>query len=307
MPGDSLLGKCVTCCTPPVPPTCSFTCESKQGSGSLCGQSKPQNHNAGDWNLRKFTRVRRTGSYVMNCCHSNVTNCVGGGQQHRIILTWPTDAVFDPGSSCARTGGEGVQETIQNCGAGSTSSGDAGFTADLNLATITTCNSNTMPKSVVTTDFTVTVTVGSGCHAFISDSIQLGGSSVLQELLEPDTVDAALARGSPTTGSACRTLKGTIGTTTANATGTLSVTGVRSVKATILSENLIDGVEYKITLTFSRYTPGTNTFIEDFEEEHTFTFHVSEEFPDSDEMEVHVPIEDSYDVEIVSCAIEVVP
>jgi hypothetical protein len=296
MPGSNILGQCASCCAPADGIT--FTCVSKFGSGNLRGWSKFTNPNTGDWNLRKFTRKYQSGTRsvcldeLYTYARERMYFVAGGYSLWNVATNAKTNA------NIANTGhkwdGGGSDPA---CGV-DPSSWDVDYSSyPYEVQADSTTHScaadpDTDPADIIRvypTDSVILNQLGSGRYctgwgaitdneltrAFSggsggvshNDCDDCGGanewglsitSSLVLTLDAPDTVFAALARGSPTTGTHCRTLKGSIGGSDSFETVQISVTGTRAVQATLHLPIATAGT-YTFTVDLQPYTPGTET------------------------------------------------
>lgn len=112
-------------------------------------------------------------------------------------------------------------------------------------------------------------------------------------LIAFDTVAAALTRGSPSTGSLCKTTAGSIGSTSRGSEGNLSVTATTSVTATIPCSDLTAAVAYTVTVNLNRYTAGGGSFVDTIQDTIEFVATGTTE-----NIEYEVPVNTDYDYEI---------
>jgi hypothetical protein len=118
------------------------------------------------------------------------------------------------------------------------------------------------------------------------------------QFLTPDTVSAALARGTSTPGTLCKTQKGTIGSTSRGAKGTLSISNATAVVATLSCSGLVSGCNYEVTITLKRYTAGGGGYVDSITDTIAFTASGATEDIDYD-----VPVNTDYDYEMSAATI----
>lgn len=281
---------CGPCCGS-TPTVTAGACVSRQGNGTLCGWSKIQNHNAGDVNLRKYRTKTFFGE--MKACRWT-SGCAALGTTAEGVywnksfafsgcsLPSPSTQVFDGYRLCsggnAFTAALGYyEESLDPEAAGA----NGWYTSANYVANITRTLADARKTDV-----------GSGsCFAGSGVSVALYGTAGY-DLLNPDTVHDALGRGSPTVGSSCRTTAGTIGTTAAESTTAISLTGTRSVRVPLACAALIAGTDYIVTVEIDRYTAGGGSYVDTITDTITFTASGATEDIDYD-----VPVNTDYDYE----------
>lgn len=281
------------------------TCASRTGSGNLCGISKFANPNTGDWNLRKYTRSDTTGQ--MSVCAAD------GPESCPDIVDWNTSGirldscskVFDVSDCSSDSTTEAVKFLGSgDCGANTEEepcssacgepnpAGCHGFglgSTDFNAAT-----------SSSATETTRSTSGDDGCAFYNSGTTDPIGEykaigTITTTLSLPDSVTAALVRGSSTSGALCKTTAGTIGSTSAGATGTLAITGTTSVQVTIPLTGLTVALAYTITADINRYTAGGGAFVDTVQVEIDFTADGA-----SDTVDYGVPVNTDFDYEFAS-------
>lgn len=284
-------------------------CTSRTGSGNLRGWSKAQNQNAGDWNYRKYTAL----SYVpwinplphLYMYSGTGASCTGTG-----LGAWSWDEVLSAAASWDVSGNTQVgnvtyrvQNACSTLGGGSTnlSPPTGALPMDGAFSVSTTAPADNIRKHTYTrgsfcVDFTTVCTV---CPNTVPASCTAAPSSDIHEvsatitLSVPDSVAAALARGTSTTGSLCKTSAGMIGSTSVVATGQIAISGVTSVTRTEPLSGLTVGKTYDIDIILNRYTAGGGSFVDQVTYE-TVTFVAS---ATSENFTYEVPVDTTYDYE----------
>lgn len=266
-------------------------CESLEGSGNLRGWS---NFNASvtDWNLIKFTAVDYSMSsspMIYDLLYPS-QNCVGSPVMKDMRELLSASATWDV-STNARVGDVTYQGDTCNAPPHSTNSHPSYPFSGLSFGS----GFETLTASIVSDlrhqteyDYTPLTCRNFGpnqnppfCGQTIGSALFVRPNYSWSDLGIPDTVAAALARGSPTSGSNCRTSPGTIGSTSAGSSTQIAVSGTRSVK---------------VPLTLAGVTPGSYTFIVDLD-----IYNTSDVFQSSEEVEITVELEES---DITACEAE---
>lgn len=277
-------GTCFTCGTCGGASIGTPTCVSRAGNASLCGWSKYQNHNSGDWNTRKGT-----------------TRAFSGGWSYRDYES------TDCGSNCAT----GCDVTFsgaatRNCG-GSTGtglrSGDAyEFGCEFqgsSSSNISSLSDGSQCAGVATSeslaDFSRTLDATQACEEDPPGISSSASGSALEVLTTFDSVAAALARGTPTVGSSCKTTAGTIGSTTAQSTTNISITSTTAVTVTIPLSGLTPAADYTIDININRYSAGGGSFVDSIVDTVSFTAGAA-----SEDLTYEVPVNTDYDYEFSS-------
>jgi hypothetical protein len=121
-------------------------------------------------------------------------------------------------------------------------------------------------------------------------------SSLTYSVVEtvPDTVAAALARGTSVGGSLCKTTAVSIGSTSAESSTQIAIVST-SVVATIPLTGLTIGADYSIDILVNRYTAGGGAFVDQITVTVAFTASATSENYDYD-----VPVNTDYDYEFDS-------
>jgi hypothetical protein len=279
--------KCGAADCPPCAPTptiTGFACVSRTGSGNLRGWSLFQNFNAQvDWNRRKMTGLIVGGDLApevialeaftnADCTAENYFQTTTRVMQQLTAL-WNVAANslaqdFDGGNSCAPCGAfvsfvptlsATNPEAVMAVGSTSISfpSDWVRLTAAAGLGTLACsiggCTSSNAPCGPP-------VNCPSG-QKYQSRTSAYPAKNVTVSAISFDTVAAAQARGTPTVGSSCQTLPGTIGSTSARSTTQLAITNPTSVVSTITCGDLVNGSTYEITATLTRRASADNAFI----------------------------------------------
>lgn len=242
-------------------PSVSWTCVSRQGNGTLRGWSKFDNCNAGDWNTRKAVRSTISVSWdwpIINATYYNSTSafpngCDGGVCGYLLLDYNGLDWIWDPVSN---TKSQSVILTQTRCGVFQ-------FNHVVNPGDLTGTHIGLTPSSLTYTDWTAFAAWPGRSDTCFRNSDDCCGRDRLPFVSSPysathshvvfDTVSAALARGSPTLGTSCRTNPGSIGSTINASVGQLAITGPKSVDANFSATNLLVGHDYKVTITQGRY------------------------------------------------------
>lgn len=94
-------------------------------------------------------------------------------------------------------------------------------------------------------------------------------------------------------GVSCKTTYGAAGTTTAGVSTQISITGPRSVVATIPCSGLTNGTDYVVTVKINRYTSGGGSYVDFIYDTIEFTAGA-----DTEDIEYDVPVNTDYDYEI---------
>lgn len=264
-------------CTPPA--IDSATCASEEGSGNLRGFSKCQNFNSGDWNLRKYTR--RTHSSTRFRTISSGTTCSGCYSEEDYTFLVP-DCIWNVATNSVLQYATLRVINYSPCGVFSSNS-DAP----------NQCSSGTCLSDVLM-EFNVPIVGCDGKSPF--SSVTTGSDRVLLNV--PDTVAAALARGSPTSDTNCKTTAGTIGSTSANSVTQISIVTTRSVTVTFSLSSLINGNNYDIEVTLNRYVAGGGGFVDQITDTITFTASGT-----TDSVDYEVPVNTDYDYEYSSATV----
>lgn len=276
------------------------TCESRSGSGSLRGWSKFQNHNSGDWNGRKSTQAEYALSpnpyqpfelfSSVDC--SGAVFGLGGGDLEQLTttpVTWDVSSNTQVGvgdfqdRACSFTQSSDVSPpNLPGSGLTSSSTSDSVLDDYSKRRTYTDPGSPTCGSA------------GGACSPAVTKQ-RYGATATCDLLLSvPDTVDAALARGTSSTGSLCRTTAGTIGSTTAGSNAGISVSGTTSVKVTIEVLGLTGNTAYSFDIIVNRYTAGGGAFVDDMVVSVSFVTGPAETMVN---YEYHVPVNTDFDYE----------
>lgn len=317
-------------------PGATFSCVSRTGDCALRGWSKAANHNSGDWNERKYTRMDQSGNG--HICHYATTDqtCADLQQTYRDdyggYATWNvatneidvTNATltisywrWDEHSGSPSCGDSGVGETGPVSGPqNAIPSGFSSFNCsslitqlrcdgdlDSILPGVTFVQSPRVFTSPGDLSWTVDGAAPSCSRGYLEAScgatardVRIGGSASAS-LSVPDTVHAAMVRASATSGTLCKTTAGTIGSTSARSTSALSITGSRSVRATISLTGLTVSQAYNITANINRYTAGGGGFVDTVQAVINFTADGA-----SDTVDYDVPMNTDFDYEFASIA-----
>lgn len=286
------------------PSITGFTCVSRTGGGSLRGWSKYSNPNSGDWNLRKFTRY----THELAARNDQVTflgpsdvPCAGAFVDELFHAIVTPSGTWNVSSNTQATSAQSqVQSLLGICGPGSLS--NIGPLSEV-FGSHFLC---TAPTETITdfqrfweipTEFCECAGAGAGGGACVHAWRYFHQVANVQTctLDLPDTVAAAMARGSPTVGSLCQTSPGSIGTTLAGITSQLSFSGTTSVVTTINCEGLQIGQSYVITATLTRRNASDDSLIGTEEVEIEFTAEST-----TDSVDYDVPIETGVKVEFTS-------
>lgn len=266
-------------------------CTSRTGSGTLCGWSKYDNWNAGDWNFRKLRRFRITGT-ARSCC-GEFEQCTGA--RYSEFTTYNTDRSFS-----------GCSVSTADCSV-SVGGGNAGCGAETDFGTDSAqCYDATQMFWVigqggnecdalanVSSVFSDFARVNSGDGICYTDGFSTENSgTVYQELSEPDSVAAALERGTSTTGSGCKTTAGSIASTTIASRSSIAISGTTSVTRTEPLSGLTPGADYQIDFLVNRYTAGGGSFVDQITVTVDFTAGAS-----SEDLVWEVPVNTDYDYE----------
>lgn len=272
----------------------SFTCVSRTGTGSLCGFSKYQNFSSGDWNLRKYTTVDTHGSGTI-CCYTTSTGCGSTGHAFTTTQTYSSNPKSFSGCTAPAAGASCTSTWVACSGGGSGTdtylcNGQPGATAPFfnQTADDSACGGPTSSGTVLTITDTSKTISGNGClPGSIPGSSELWSGSVIEELSVPDTVQAALIRGTSSVGSSCQTIPGTISASSAKSITAIALTGsTTSVVATIACTGLTIATNYQITATLTRRNSSTDAFISTTTVAILFTADAT-----SDNVPYNVPIE----------------
>lgn len=263
-------------CTSGGTPVCNVgtpTCASRTGSGNLRGWSKFQNENSGDWNTRKLTQhdaIARWCSELGNTVWKDLIR----------LNTWNTAA-----DTCS-TSESSVGNSI--AGTGHCYESSVSQSAFCRMAWDSVADScGGVLNSYTTTDYSKALSSPAATCVFTTD--------LAESISFPDTVDAALSRGSPSNGTLCKTTAGTIGSTSALSTTQIAITGTTSVVATIPLTGLTIGADYSIDILVNRYTAAGGAFVDQITVTVAFTASATSEDYDYD-----VPVNTDYDYEFDS-------
>ncbi len=283
-------------------PTPTISCVSKTGSANLRGWTN-YTADVSDWNTIKYTR--RDGSGDMAVCFGG-TFCADSEdvpsykQQRRVFsghAVWntSTNLVDSSGQSGTRYNYDSDEDEVDPPGCGEATSNPVsptGITGDqitgcpgstpydgdpmdkfFEDSTGYTIAGDTRLETVTKTQRSFTGGLCSNirftCAGADLEALKTTGTGSVS-LSIPDTIHAALLRGSPTTGSSCRTSAGTKGSTSAGSTTQIAISSTRSVRTTFACTGLSVGVSYDLSFTETQYSPGTNTVLNTFARTVTF-------------------------------------
>lgn len=270
---------CTPCCQPSAgggPLIGTPTCASRTGSGNLRGWSKFQNHNSGDWNTRKHTRVDYAISPSNPLAQAYYylgvgSACAGSPNIWTYLRLLTASATWDVASN-ARVG------SVTSC-TGNACDGDAGSSTAGHPFSNLSAPGSTSTGAVSDTAHRTTYNFGFGscagfkttCLAACPNVVTAQCSAIGSELVQtnqtdsflsiPDTVEAALARGTSSTGTLCKTTAGTIGSTSAGSATQIAISGTTSVKVTIPLSLLTVAQDYEMDIVLNRYTAGGGAFV----------------------------------------------
>lgn len=286
-------------CGPCCGGTCTvgtITCVSREGSGNLRGFSRYQNFNSGDWNTRKALDELRSGTFSItyysddNCtnleelpCSTSQTWTAATGSSINPATNTLTGSTNDYAFGCLGPEPDcGCEESSESGQADGTYIGGV-----IAFGGVT-----------VVSDDVATYATCSGCDIYEETASINCAGSFTHTRSNFDTVHDALGRGSPTVGTNCKTTAGTIGTTSAGSATQLSITGTRSVRATIPLSGLTIGVDYTVTIEIDRYGAGGGSYVDTITEDITFTAAST-----SESIEYDVPVNTDYDYEFVGATV----
>lgn len=300
------------------PQIVGVTFVSRTGSGSLRGWSKYQNHNSGDWNTRKMTRVVWSGDLDdwewYRATVSQAACLAAAWEEVGTKQVYVTDAVWDVATD-TRQQGFVVGWIGQPCGnitqteyspAGGYANPEGQFVYG-GVSTSYPTDWSKQSSGVGVAASTCSIGGCSTVNCLNSDNCSGTGQAwynqpaipaltTLFTATEFDTVAAAQARGTPTVGSSAETLPGTIGSTGAVSATAISLgSGTRSVVASIECSNLTAMADYEITATLTRRDASDDSFIS--EEEVVIVFTAGDV---TDTVDYSVPIETGVKVEFTS-------
>lgn len=304
------------CCGPTIG---TITCVSRQGNGYLRGASKFQSFNSGDWNGRKFTRVDMAPTVESVVKHSRYdypggatsTTCpdssIGTWSYHAFdgaVGLWNVSAnVLASGWNIKRYSLCVSERTtlVSNGFVSNPTGGADGFFPRGPFAASPVVISDNVrrygPSNAAALGSCITINcLGDSGTVFDFRALaeQTNDIYIYQTLSVPDTVSAALARGSPTVASNCRTTGGSsISSTSGGSTGQITITGPRSVVATIPISGLTASTAYILTVKINRYVAGGGSYVDFVYDTIEFTAGATEE-----EIEYDVPVNTDYDYEI---------
>lgn len=254
-------------------PAPTRSCVSRTGSGNLRGWSKYQNENAGDWNTRKFGKTKYTwdqsfwyewlwsGSTHSNTCEEfagygwatlpeNFVAAWDGSQTAGLVTGHATAS----GVPCGGPDGTGIHEIF---GAPFASIGSANDTEATSVLSDTTwllvVTGPSIAPCATGFGFSYICPGGPSYPWFNFNGPSAPPLHITAEIMEPDTVHAALERGSTTLDVLCRTSAGSIELTDASSSEDIHITGARSVRTTWTQTGLTVGQNYKMTVTIDRY------------------------------------------------------
>jgi hypothetical protein len=286
---------CPQSCGGGTPEIGTITCVSRQGNGSLGGYRKFANNNAGDANLRRFTRLSYDfGAIITQYRYSGGTPCSGSSCANSIAGARPT--LIDPATAS-------VTQVGQYTGCGgvppSCACNDLNYSGGTGYPYV----SSPFPyegfsPQVDVHDYALEFTSNyGGASCFLSSFVyysrpSTSGLKAWFRLDLPDTVDAALDRGSPTVASDCKTTAAAVGSSTAYI-GTTTVTSARSVVATIPIVGLTPSTDYIVTVKINRYTAGGGSYVDFIYDTIEFTAGATDE-----DITYDVPVNTDYDYEI---------
>lgn len=272
---------CGPCCGGPCGPL-SITagaCVSREGNGSLCGTSKLLNFNSGDWNLRKFKTTTVSGQLITCWWQGGAGDFCTGHYQfscNNYTAYGLGASTWDTGACTLTTINVRTDYVVTNKYLDSPCSQVLGGSGSFYDAAGGSFSATIRPASQNVThtilgELSRQATANSRICAS-GGGVWDGSGSLSLVISNPDTVDAALARGGVSAAGWCRTSPGSIGTTSAGAEGTLAVTGPRSVK---------------VPFTLSGVTPGTFSFVVDLN-----VYNTSDVFQGAEEVTVTVELEE---------------
>lgn len=309
----TLIQTCPDGCPQPCggEPAVTFTCVSRTGSGNLRGWSKYQNENSGDWNQRKYTRVSYSFSTEPDLLHQVFYTlkwpigvpgtpppvCSGLEFIHSSYYIFARDAIWDVTSNAKSQDGTYKRKICLVDSGGS----PIVFSAPYSLSGILFISNAILSDILCSTQkVNLACHMSEGCatpSGYVQSSDGVPGQA-FSELTIADSVAAALARGTPTVGSLCKTSAGTIGSTSAGSTTQISVSSVTSVVATLACTGLTAATAYEITVTIKRYTAGGGAYVDSITDTITFTASGATE-----EIEYNVPVNTDYDYELSAATI----
>lgn len=289
-------------CAPPTVGT--VTCASRTGSGNLRGWSKFANFNSGDWNYRKATSASVDASedpftvqrfYSDGACSVHLATWTRTWLQKQAI--W--DVALDAISQHAQ-----FVDDLDGCLPTTLQDRDL---ADENISPSFVRSETSATLDDYTRQFSSLVSEGS-CQFFGALSPPCTGST--RSKLAPhnctetlsagptfDSVSAALARGSSSSDTLCKTTAGIIGSTTAFSIGQISITGTTSVQATIPLTGLVIGESYELDILVNRYTAGGGGLVDQITVTVEFTAEAT-----SENYIYDVPVNTDFDYEYDSIA-----
>jgi hypothetical protein len=234
-------GPSACCCGSEI----TWDCESLEGTASLQGWSRLQNANTGDWNQRKFRRIQYTGPTAGEVLSNYYSALACGGTllgpfTHQMLRQNQEPGDYDEWGTTNH-----VLIGIYACGTWYGTTGDSMSTAGANMLSMDVSILGWSQVTNYLTDLTESKTRSRGSSGCASTGYNFSGCgytrsvanlnfsyTVTQELQVPDTVYAALARSTPTSGSECETVGTSIATTVARSNANISITG-RAVKVII--------------------------------------------------------------------------
>jgi hypothetical protein len=295
-------------CAPPGgggPSISAGPCESRTGSGNLRGWSKFQNQDAGDWNFRKATRFDLSQTPAINTTKSLYTNsgCTAFCQTGHVELqadnfsTWNVatnakDVIARQHHIICQTGFNKDPEVTLLGGA---------FPAMQNVFPVPTISTADFESvwggniASISCQFDSPSGCSTACGVnptrFSADGHHVAGSYTYTVW---DSVDAALARGTSSAGSLCRTTAGTIGSTTAASTTQIAISGTTSSKFPWTAANLAPNSTYEFDIVLNRYTAGGGGFVDEIVETISITTGPAETGATD---YYHVPVNTDYDYE----------
>jgi hypothetical protein len=267
------------CCSLPTP---TITCVSRNGNATLVGWSKLANHNSGDWNLRKYSRVTYAATQlddVQIVYYTSTTSvCTGSSVDQTVKRLQHSDGTAGLVEDFGGAAGAKIKRNRYTC------TGAAGpqLTSQFVIAPFAVDSAETSGQSNrVTTDTTDSVDYNLSSVACTNGLSSLTcGATVYRDrrgnaitrtttsaLSVPQTVHAS---GSGTLGSSCRTSAGAIANTAAGSETDIAITGTLSVRTTFACTGLTNGVSYDLSFTETQYSPGTSTVLNTFVRTVTF-------------------------------------
>jgi hypothetical protein len=298
-------GNCAGCGGAP-PGDCAvgaITCASLEGDATLCGWSKFQNHNSGDWNLRKYQALVRVGSANTCFLEESYPDCPGASGGLHVVDYYPDISGSVSFSGCTAPSSGARQVVADHYG--NPTQDSCAYDLGSNDPTV---------FDITTQGYVAAIALNASIESRTNTAIIWDGSETCADdggtntwdatvdqridISSPDSAYAALLRGSPASGSSCKTTAGTIGTTSAGSETAIAITDTRAVRATIPLTGLTIGIEYTVTIDLDRYTAGGGAYVDSITDSITFTAGATTE-----SLEYDVPINTDYDYEITGASI----